>query len=792
MSRSALLALSFALHTAVAAEQTHRFDIEPQPLSSALEVLARQGCVKTFFPDSAVAGKRSKGLKGDYTAREAINRLLAGTGLNPSFIADNAVTIKADSGNDSTALPKVIVKGKAGYESNDPYNPNYMRPAATTATKTDTPIMETPVSVQVVPKAVMDDQQATRLEDILKNVSGIQFSAPGVDVFQDSFIIRGFDSEAFVYRNGLRATAFKFEPANLNQVEVLKGPAAVLYGRAQPGGLINVVTKQPLTESYYSAQQQFGSYDLYRTTIDATGPLNDDRSLLYRVNLSNKSSNSFQEFTNFERVMFAPQVSWLVSDRTRIDLSLEYQHEDYGAPYAFPTVGTRPAALPWRRNLSEPFSHHENDKTILEFAWSHQFNDAWTLRNRFQGQFQGYQQLEVYPTGLQADGRTMGRALYDVYQDRTTYATNFELLGKFDTWSVGHEVLLGFDYYNFDWKGDGHCCTDSETVRSIDIYNPVHGGIDWRSITSGPNDFFYRVAEEWKGFYFQDQISFFDNQVHLLAGGRHDWLSTGSGFSPTSFNEAQASLNADEVDTGRFTPRVGITYQPKPWLSLYANYTEGFGSNNSGRSATGKPFAPETSKQYEAGIKAEAFDGRLRATVAAYEITKNNVLTVDNSTLDPNDFALIGKARSKGIEFDVSGELDEHWSVIAGYAYNDARVAGADTLKGNRLPRAPENSGNAWLKYQFTDGLLQGLSLGTGAYLASQREGDLENSFRLPGYVRWDMAAAYLWKVGDYRLTTRININNVLDKHYYASAISRRSSAPADPLTVMGSLQVEF
>lgn len=790
---------------ASAKEAERDYDIPAQSLNNALMAFAAGSDLELVFTADTVRGRSSPGLSGRMTPKQGLNRLLAGSGVDYRYVEGRTVTLErrpaeavpervSQADSSDLALPTVKVTEKTAYDSTDPYNKDYKRPDATTATKTDTPIMQTPVSVQVVPRAVINDQQAIQLQDVVKNVSGVQFSAPGVDVYQDGFIIRGFDTNEHTYRNGLRQTSLLFEPANFERVEVLKGPSGTLYGRAQPGGLINVVTKLPLADPYYSVQQQFGSYDLYRTSLDATGPIDEDRSFLYRANLAYKSNNSFRDFVDFERIMFAPSVSWLVSDQTRIDLSVEYQHEDYGAPYSFPVLsgGMRPALLPWGNNQSEPFSHHENDKTVLEFAWSHRFNEDWILRNRFQGQFQDYQQLEIYSTGLQEDNRSMNRALYDVLQDRTTYATNLDLIGKFETWDVKHDVLLGFDYYNFTWNADGHCCTAGEDVAPIDIFNPVHGGIDWKSIVAGPKDFFYRVDEEWKGFYFQDQLSAFDDQIHLLAGGRHDWVTAGSGFSGNSFSEANAQLNGDSVDYGRFSPRVGILYQPRPWMSFYVNYSESFGSNNSGRSASGQPLAPETSKQYEAGVKFEAFGGRLRSTLAAYEITKNNVLTPNNATPDPTDYALIGKARSKGIEVDVQGEIDEHWSVIAGYAYNDARVAGSDPLKGNLLPRAPENSANSWVKYQFTDGWLEGLSLGTGVFLASDRQGDLANSFQLPGYARWDMAAAYAVRLGDSRLTTRLNVNNVLDKQYFASSISRRSSIPADPLTILGSVQVEF
>ncbi|MGH8614869.1 MAG: TonB-dependent siderophore receptor [Gammaproteobacteria bacterium] len=202
-----------------------------------------------------------------------------------------------------TVLPEMTVTATPGGEV------GYTVPNASTATKTDTPIMETPVSIQVVPRQVLQDQQAIRIEDAVKNVSGVQTSFNyGTENYPD-FFIRGFNTNATVFRNGFRAYG-DFGTANLERIEVLKGPASVLYGRIEPGGLINLVNKRPLFSPYYSIQQQFGSYDLYRTTIDATGPLLSDSSLAYRFNLEYLDKNSFRDFVSTERIFVAPSLTW--------------------------------------------------------------------------------------------------------------------------------------------------------------------------------------------------------------------------------------------------------------------------------------------------------------------------------------------------------------------------------------------------------------------------------------------------------------------------------------------------
>jgi iron complex outermembrane recepter protein len=245
--------------------------------------------------------------------------LLLSNAIDVQATSQSATEKKASS--KPIALKEISVMDKKMRGTSDPYSTEYAVPNATAATKTDTPIMETPVSIQVVPRAVMNDQQVISVGDALKNVSGVQ---PGAYTFYDNFMIRGFDSGQSTYRNGLRQFAItNLETANLNQIEVLKGPAAVLFGRVQPGGLVNLDTKRPLDTPYYSVQQQFGSYSLYRTTVDATGPILKDKSLLYRMNIAYTDNNTFRDFAHQEHIFIAPSLTWRPTDKFEANLDIE-------------------------------------------------------------------------------------------------------------------------------------------------------------------------------------------------------------------------------------------------------------------------------------------------------------------------------------------------------------------------------------------------------------------------------------------------------------------------------------
>ncbi|MCK9609242.1 MAG: TonB-dependent receptor [Methylomonas sp.] len=331
-----ILGTALMAGTVVEAEQTSRqYNIPAGSLAGSLNRLAETSGLQLIYDSAIAEGLSSKGLSGNYTPEAALQQLLHNTGLSYRLSENGNVVIERQQLNykqDPAALPAVNVVGKAVYDSTDPYNSDYRLPNASTATKTDTPIMETPFSVQVVPKQVLEDQQVVRLDQAVRNVAGVNTSSLNQGN-TDGFIIRGFQNN-ITYRDGMLLPTFlgggttKREMANLERVEVLKGPGSILFGRSEPGGIINMVTKQPLATPYYSLQQQFGSYDFYRTTIDATSPLTKDDTLLYRLNMSYETAGSFRDFVDSERVFIAPVLKWNISQRTQATFELEYQHFD--------------------------------------------------------------------------------------------------------------------------------------------------------------------------------------------------------------------------------------------------------------------------------------------------------------------------------------------------------------------------------------------------------------------------------------------------------------------------------
>ncbi len=790
------LALLYALFNAAPAYaesggkgDIYRFDISAGEMSSALNKMAETANVELSYPAAMVKDIKSEGLKGSYTIEQALQHILKGSGLNYRLTGDHSVTVERMPQSQSlqSTLPAVTVSGKAVYDSTDPYNPNYNLPNASTATKTDTPIMETPMSIKVVPRAVMDDQQIVLFDDaVIRNVSGVQRNFDFGDLYQ-GFIVRGFSLGANIYRDGLRQNTGYFEPAGMERVEVLKGAAAMLYGRTQPGGLVNYVSKKPLDKAHYSLQQQFGSYDLYRTTADATGPINDDKSLLYRLNIAYSSNNSFRDYNENERIYVAPSLTWRLSDQTDMTVQFEHQHDDYVMDFGIPAVGNRPAQVPKSFFVGDvAVKDSSMDSNQIATIFSHRFNDHWKVEHKFNWHQWTHQFNSIFPAGkLNADNQTINRALMTGPTDRESFATNLDILGEFETLGARHKLLIGGDFYSLRTKSDDNRFTFG-VIPALNISNPNNHLLDVNTINALPNDFWFKDKDEWYGIYVQDQITLWE-KLHFLIGARYDIMTFGTGCCAAS-----SAIRDSEVN--RLNPRFGIVYQPWKWLSLFGNYVESVGTNN-GLTPTNTVNKPELGVQYEAGFKTEFFDGRLSTNVAYYHLTKENVLTGVPGSL----FRVpVGEARSRGLEIDLTGELTDYLSLVGTYAYTDAKFTkdnafppfGLASKQGKRLPNVPEHSGSLWLTYHPDDRL----KIGAGVFAQGHRAGDNNNTFALPGFARLDAMVSYNWKIGDSKLTTQLNVNNLLDKDYFrGSRVGDRSGAlPGEPISFIGSLRLDY
>jgi iron complex outermembrane recepter protein len=546
---------------------------------------------------------------------------------------------------------------------------------STTGTRTDTPLRDIPQSIQVVPQKVIEDQQALTIGDALRNVSGIVTSS-GRAQSGNGVIIRGFGgvfgSNDTFRRNGLKDPFYastQAETSNIERIEVLKGPSSVLFGQGSAGGAINFITKQPLQEPFYQVDATIGSFSFYRGTIDFSGPLNTEKTLLYRLNTSAQTSERFIDFYNQQRYLIAPTLTWLISDRTKLTFEFEHlkstESGEFGLPASGTVINNPNGKIPLNRYNGEP-SLSKYDLTVSRTGYDleHSFSENWKVRNAFRASSRNFAGVQIGLTGQPVDNRIFNRFFFENLEDFAVKNLTLDtyVTGKFNTGNIQNQLVFGFDLNREETRTNGIF----GNLPPFDVFNPVYGRLE-RSNESridslGTNDAL--------GIYVQNQITFTDN-LKLLLGGRFDIRST----KLEDFGASTVTFQQDEV----FSPRVGIVYQPIKPISLYASYSRSF-EQIAGTALDNKLFQPQRGTQYEIGIKTDLTD-KLSTTLAFFDLTLSNVLTAD--PINPLFSVQTGKQRSRGIELDISGEILPGWSIIAGYAYTDAKIIECKNYRTN-------------------------------------------------------------------------------------------------------------
>lgn len=665
----------------------------------------------------------------------------------------------------------------------------YRVPSASTATGTNTPILDTPFSIQVIPQEVIRDQQAIQVKDALSNVSGISYRGDVQGRSGNTFILRGF-SDVQVLRDGFRRfgssgendTQPITEVANLERIEVLKGPASILYGAIEPGGLINLVSKQPLANPFYEVELQAGSRGLFRPRFDITGPLTEDRKVLYRLNGLYQSLGNFRNLDQpDQRFFIAPTLAWKLSDRTDLSLSLEYISATRPADFGIPSKDGRVVDVPRDRITGEPSDTVTSSSLDIGYRLEHRFDDNWKLRNAFRYSASQYDfGVVALPLDFDPVTNTVTRSLASQDSQTKNYSFQTNVVGEVATGDVKHTLLAGVDYV---YRTSRTFSRVDFTPNPLDIFNPVYGIAKPGENTIEPFGGDEVSVSSW-GFFLQDQISLTDN-LKLLAGIRYDTLSQRTVNLPgSSIEPGETTINASA-----FTPRIGLLYKLTDTLSLYGNYSQSFRPNTA-TTATGQPIEPERGRGYEFGIKADLLDSKLFATLAYFDITKQNVAVTDPSF--PLFSIATGEQRSRGLEFDLAGELTPGWKAIASYSYINGEVtADSDPVNvGKKLFGVPEHSASLWTTYEIQSGDLQGLGFGLGFNFVGDRQGDTANSFTLGSYVTTN--AAIFYKRDNWRFA--LNLKNIGDVKYIESSFGNAASGSnfGDPFTIIGSFSYQF
>lgn len=687
---------------------------------------------------------------------------------------------------------------------------SYVVPDAIAGTKVELPLMETPVAVQVIPHQVLQDQQTINLVDALVNVSGV---APTNDSYgtSDSFSIRGFDANALLYQDGMKldqysSSGFPQDMANVEEIQVVKGPASVLYGQAEPGGLVYVVTKKPRPDRLTDVEQQFGNHRFFRTTADLDQPLIKDM-LLFRFVLDGTDANSFRDFIHTNEFNIYPSLTWRPSKIVDLTVQTAYGTGsnviDNGLPFVSNGGATTAATNTWIAPVSTSsnfIDYGTNVSNISQYSFKPtlhiRLQENWQLRLQYK-----YESInnpspvdEYYAGDVDASGDLQRIAFTSPHFHHQSNQVVADLPGKFSIGPVKNTFLAGFDFYreSGDWFGN-----ESLVPAAINIYSPVY---DQSYGTPDPSGNIW-ATQLWAeyGAYAQDVVEL-PKKIFVLAGLRMNWSAEQENI--TTANPYSFSPNI--IHDRPVTPRAGLLWQPNSHASLYSSYTSNYGASALfALTATGAPLPPESAHQVEFGIKTDWLDRRLSASTAIYRIIKHNIPTADPQ--NPIYTIAIGTARTQGIEFDVSGQVTHALRVIGGYSTLQAVTTSDNnfpSMQGLPFPSVPHNLGSFWGVWEPQRRSMHGFKLGAGVRSRSGEQAyeyDVDpNSFnpyyladRIPSFAIVNFMAGYEHAIGKVRIRGQINVNNLLNRRYFTN-VNPNQALPGAPFTINPALRVEF
>ncbi|CCH51241.1 Ferric-pseudobactin M114 receptor pbuA [Fibrisoma limi BUZ 3] len=649
-------------------------------------------------------------------------------------------------------------------------------------------LRDVPQSIQVIGRQILQDRQVQTVGEAVKSMVGI--NAFSSTQYSD-YVLRGFRSTPgnFAY-NGIRGDFYAFDQAaltyNIERIEAVKGPASVLFSAGNPGGVINHVTKRAQAAPRYEVQATVGSFDQYRFMGDATGAVTKSQKLLYRLVVGYEKTGQLDRNQTIRNVFLAPQLQYNFSDRTSLNYELNYARDrrTMGFQRGVPALSTGEGK--WQldrypRNFSmiDPNAYSHVSSLSNQLIFTHRFNDRVKLTTLARSFINPkYEQFDVSPgnfnIGAVNDSITFDHRYFDQINNRQYQLSTF-VSAEVQTGPLRHSIIVGADA-NSSGRTYNYASLSS---RRLSLYNLDFSwaSYQWTPATIAAAEYQSRVDEQTNlfGAYVQDQLSI-GERWKVLLGGRfelHRYRST------TDDIVGDTAVGSDKLRASRFIPRIGVVYQPNQRTSLYGSYTEGFQPQYGSNLAAGGPFPPEGSRQIEVGMKNDWLAGRLTTSIAAYYIKKTDVLTPDPS--DPEGIRLLqtDAVYSKGIEVSAQGNLNDNISLIANYAYNEARTpgdAGFDFNAAGWFPNAPNHNVNLWATYRLTQGALAGLKFGAGFNHLSKRA-TFVPGFEIPGYTTVDASVSYERK----GFNVNLGLFNLTDETYYYGVYGPANLWPGNP-----------
>ncbi len=636
---------------------------------------------------------------------------------------------------------------------------SYQAVASTVGTRTETPLVEVPASVNVVTQRLIQDRAPQSLDEAINAVSGVK-QGNTLGGTQDAIVKRGFGTnrDNSILRDGMQSvTARNFTPTT-ERVEVLKGPASMLYGVQDPGGVINVVTKKPQMKQATSVSGWGTSFGGGGGQFDTTGPIGDT-NLAYRLIYDKQQSDYWRNFGSIDQEVIAPSLSWFGEDTT---LTAAYEHMEYSVPFdrgtQINTTTGKVLDIPRTRRLDEHFNITTGRSDAFNLTGEHRLNDIWTLKAGY-GYSRNYynDQQSRYRSANFNTGQVTRRS--DATRDALQFAhtATVNALGNFELAGMRHELLVGVDYMkNERTLGD---LIRNPNDTAFNYNNPVYGQIPEPSRVSALDSEQTDLLHERAAFV-QDSIHLTDQWI-LQAGVRYESFTEYTG-------KGRPFIVGADVERSKAVPRVGLVYMIRPDWSVYGSYTESFRPNTSIATVIGD-VEPEQAQAYEIGTKFQS--DNLTASLAVFDITKQNVQTSAVCASGSCD-RIGGEARSRGVELDVTGELGQNWSVTGSYAYTDTEWTEDPILKGQPLDGVSKNTAALYFTRDFGHVGIGDLRAGLGGrYMSKWGVNDgAGKEYWLPSAKVADAFVAYKMKLDQKDLTLQLNLKNIFDETYYVSA----------------------
>lgn len=771
----AAFALALPVHRAGAEEGRDRVDLPAQPLDASLSALAAQSRLELLYDPALTAGKAAPAVSGELTTAEALGRLLAGTGLEAKFTAPGKATLVVAPPPPPKAgaalAPQRAELEEVGVTAEGEHG--YAATAASAGTKTATPLMSTPVAVEVLPQQLLREQGLTS-SGLTSALATLGVQTLGMGEQGEVLIFRGFSSWTTLW-NGFRIEDISTNVGPINggvwmetvdRLEVLKGPASILYGRAEPGGAVNVLTRKPQAEFQAALNAGVGSWSDRWVGADVTGPIDEGKTLLYRVNLAMEDSGSWYRWgPDYRSRGVAPALAWRITPQTTLSVEGQYRSLEGRSGQAYipidPATGRPLPVAPRDTLLPGGDSRFDQRRTLVSL--DHRFDASWSaswryLHNDARNPRSGF----VFVLGSSfpvVDGSLETGLMVGFNQARQrTDATILDVTGHVTAFGARHTLLLGADYYDRSTEQ----VSGWDFSQTTDYFNPtppapVAGTDTWD------------IAGREYALYLQDQVEL-PGRWHLLLGLRYQGLDEHSvSDAPSLGIPAQDVRYRKDV----LLPRLGLLWQPRPWLSTYYGYAENMGANT-GLDFTGKPLKPEWARQHELGVKGEWWDGRLNALVALFQLTKTDLASDDPA--HPGFNIGVGEVRSTGLELNVQGALTDRWNLLANYSHARPHVvkgttaatiySGPTIVAGQDLPYVSNHTFSAWTSYRLPGKVLAGWTVGGGFNWASAANPQDGATVKPKASQVASAFVAHERRLAGHKFVLQLNASNLFDERY--------------------------